>query len=75
MAAPLDELAAVVPSSPRVSSPKTLDEFVRIILQPILINGIDLDSLSETELDRLQVLVDKDELEESITYERIADNE
>jgi len=54
---------------------KTLDEFVRIILQPILINGIDLDSLSETELDRLQVLVDKDELEESITYERIADNE
>ena len=54
---------------------KTLDEFVRIILQPILINGIDLDSLSETELDRLQVLIDKDELEESITYERIADNE
>ena len=54
---------------------KTLDEFVRIILQPILINGIDLDSLSETELDRLQVLIDKDELEENITYERIADND
>ena len=54
---------------------KSLDEFVRIILQPIFINGIDLDSLSKTELDRLQVLIDKDELEESITYERIADNE
>ena len=52
---------------------KSLDEFVRIILQPIFINGIDLDSLSKTELDRLQVLIDKDELEENITYERIAD--
>ena len=52
---------------------KSLDEFISIILQPIFINGIDLDSLSETELDRLQVLIDKDELEESITYERIAD--
>jgi hypothetical protein len=52
---------------------KSLDEFVRILLQPILINGINLDNLSETELDRLQVLIDKDELEKNITYERIAD--
>jgi hypothetical protein len=54
---------------------KSLDEFVRILLQPILINGINLDNLSETELDRLQVLIDKDELEKNITYERIADKE
>ena len=52
---------------------RSLDEFIKIIMQPIFINGIDLNSLSSTELDRLQVLVDNDELEPNITYERIAD--
>ena len=52
---------------------RSLDEFIKIIMQPIFINGIDLNSLSSTELDKLQVLVDNDELEPNITYERIAD--
>ena len=59
----------------RLKDAKTLDEFISIILQPVLINGINLDDLSATELDRLQELIDKDELEENITYERIADKE